>query len=157
VPLDDGRGVRQPGGERRNAWLNEVVHVLRPEDEQLAGQLPADERREEVARARLGALERDAVVQELTGGLELLGHEGASNAGAVSGTRPARGRASGSFEERTAASLRAPRTIVSGATNEFDYRDSPSIIHILPGASVTPQAKQVAQPNLPCCDAACET
>jgi hypothetical protein len=46
---------------------------------------------------------------------------------------------------------------VSGATNEFDYRDSPSIIHILPGASVTPQAKQVAQPNLPCCDAACET
>jgi hypothetical protein len=58
---------------------------------------------------------------------------------------------------QASSSLSVGGTIVSGGSNEFDYRDSPSIIHILRGASVTPQAKQVAMPNLPCCDAACET
>jgi hypothetical protein len=58
---------------------------------------------------------------------------------------------------QASSSLIVGGTIVSGGSNEFDYRDSPSIIHILPGASVVPQAKQVAMPNLPCCDAACET
>ena len=58
---------------------------------------------------------------------------------------------------QASSSLIVGGTIVSGAWNEFDYPDSPAIIHILPGASVTPQAKQVAQPNLPCCDAVCAT
>ena len=58
---------------------------------------------------------------------------------------------------QASSSLIVGGTITSGAWNEFDYRDSPSIIHILPGASVVPQARQVATPNLPCCDAACET
>lgn len=48
-------------------------------------------------------------------------------------------------------------TLKAGAFNELDYRDDPGIIHVLPGAVITPKDQRVQNPFLPCCDAACAT
>jgi hypothetical protein len=58
---------------------------------------------------------------------------------------------------QASSSLVAGGTIVSAGFNEFDYRDDPGSIQILKTASITPKQMEVAKPNLPCCDAACET
>ncbi len=48
-------------------------------------------------------------------------------------------------------------TLKAGALNELDYRDDPGIIHVLPGAVITPKEVRVQIPALPCCGAACAT
>src|SRR4030095_11258814 len=63
-----------PGRERRDARLDEVVHVLRPQHEQVGRQLPARQRGEEPPRPGLRPLEGDAFVEELARAEQVLRH-----------------------------------------------------------------------------------
>src|SRR5262249_35260537 len=87
VALHHRRRMRQPGGERRDAWLDEVVHVLRPQHEEVPRQVTARQRREESARSRLGALEGEALLEKLRGAEQLSGHGPTSSAGSARFTR----------------------------------------------------------------------
>src|SRR5688572_4821411 len=70
VAFDRSGGVREPGGERRDAGLHEVIHLLRPCGELLGPELAREESGIEPPDGAARPLELDAFVEEL-----LHGHE----------------------------------------------------------------------------------
>src|SRR5262245_14626274 len=65
VALDRGGRVRQPGGERRNPGLDEVIHVFGPGAELCRRELAHEECRVEATNRTVAPLELDALVDEL--------------------------------------------------------------------------------------------
>ena len=99
VALDHRRGVRQPRGERRDARLDEVVHVLRPQHEEVLRQVAARQRGEESAGAGLGTLEGETLLEKLARAQQSLCHARACTAAQPIFTRALRvPRCAGRFD-----------------------------------------------------------
>src|SRR5262245_58163760 len=71
VALDGGGWVREPGSERRDARLHEVVHLFRPAAELCGGELPHQKRRVEATDGRVSPFEVDTLIEELPWGWQL--------------------------------------------------------------------------------------